>query len=381
MKIILSVEPIKFPLTGIGRYTYELAKGLQSNNEIEELHFFSGTHFLSDIPTAKNTSDGSHRLKKIVQSNSLAIEAYRLLMPRLKKKALRGYERCVFHGPNFFLPPFEGPSVATFHDLSPFKWEHCFDPKRNRFTKKEMLDALSRANGLITVSNYIRNEIHEYFDYPLEKIHTVHLASSPDFYPRKAEQVSSVLNKFGLGYKAFTLFVGTIEPRKNILSLIHAYRNLPGELRTRYPLVLSGYKGWRNDDIMQEIERGQREGWLNYLGFAAAEELPLLYSAASLFVFPSNYEGFGLPVLEAMSSGTPVICSNSSSLPEVVGDAAMTHAPEDIGLLTELITRGLTDEQWRKQAVELGLSNAATFSWQSCTRQTLDVYQKLANND
>jgi alpha-1,3-rhamnosyl/mannosyltransferase len=132
---------------------------------------------------------------------------------------------------------------------------------------------------------------------------------------------------------------------------------------------------------MQEIEKGQREGWLKHLGFVAAEELPLLYSAANLFVFPSHYEGFGLPVLEAMSSGTPVVCSNSSSLPEVVGNAALTHAPDDISLLTQLIIRGLTDEQWRKEAVELGLSNAATFSWQSCTRKTLDVYQKLANND
>ncbi|AVJ16969.1 mannosyltransferase [Serratia sp. MYb239] len=381
MKIILSVEPIKFPLTGIGRYTYELAKGLQSSSEIEELHFFSGTQFLSEIPTAKNTSDGSHRLKKIVQSNSLAIEAYRLLMPLLKKKALRGSERCLFHGPNFFLPPFSGPSVATFHDLSPFKWAHCFDPKRNRFTKKEMLSALSRANGLITVSNYIRNEIHDYFDYPLEKIHTVHLASSPDFYPRTNEQVSGVLQKFGLNYKGFTLFVGTIEPRKNIISLIRAYRQLPVQLRKSYPLVLSGYKGWRNDDIMQEIERGEREGWLKYLGFAAAEELPLLYAAANLFVFPSHYEGFGLPVLEAMSSGTPVICSNSSSLPEVAGDAAMTHVPEDVDMLTLLITQGLTDEPWRKDAVAKGLTHAASFSWQSCTRQTLDVYQKLADND
>ncbi|CAI1596489.1 glycosyltransferase family 1 protein [Serratia nevei] len=381
MKIILSVEPIKFPLTGIGRYTYELAKGLQSHNEIEELNFFSGTRFLSNIPTAKNTSDSSHWLKKIVQSNSLAIETYRLLMPQLKKKALRGYERCLFHGPNYFLPPFDGPAVATFHDLSPFKWEHCFDPKRNRYTKKEMMKALSRANGLITVSNYIRKEIHEYFDYPIEKIHTVHLASSPDFYPRQVEHVSGVLKKFGLSYKTFTLFVGTIEPRKNILSLIHAYRKLPEGLRARYPLVLSGYKGWRNDDIMQEIERGQREGWLKYLGFAAAEELPLLYSAARLFVFPSHYEGFGLPVLEAMSSGTPVICSNSSSLPEIAGDAALTHSPEDVSLLTQLIIRGLTDEAWRKDAIALGLSHAATFSWKNCTSQTLNVYQKLTNND
>lgn len=377
MKLVLSVEPIRFPLTGIGRYTYELALRLKQSSEISDLQFFAGRSFLPELPTASNESGSGYGLKRAIQKNFLAVEAYRLLMPILRKAALKGHGDFLYHSPNYYLPPFAGGSVATFHDLSPFTWAHCHAPQLVRYLQKELKTTLVRADALITDSEFTRQELASYFSWPIERIHTVPLASSPEFYPRPAESLIPALARHGLKPNGYTLFVGTIEPRKNIETLLAAYSRLPLALRTRWPLILTGYHGWRNDVIHQKLESARREGWAHYLGFVPAEDLPLLFAGARVFAFPSLYEGFGLPVLEAMSSGVPVVCSNSSSLPEVAGDAALMCAPMDVEELTRLIERGLTDEAWRQCAVVNGMRNAQGFSWERCAQETLQVYRKV----
>ena len=234
-----------------------------------------------------------------------------------------------------------------------------------------------RADALITDSEFTRQELASYFSWPIERIHTVPLASSPEFYPRPAEAINATLAKHGLQANGYTLFVGTIEPRKNIETLLAAYSRLPLSLRTRWPLILTGYHGWRSDAIHQKLESARREGWAHYLGFVPSGDLPLLFSGARLFAFPSLYEGFGLPVLEAMSSGVPVVCSNSSSLPEVAGDAALMCAPMDDIELTRLLQIGLTDNTWRQAAITKGLRHAESFSWERCARETLQVYRRV----
>ncbi len=377
MKLILSVEPVRFPLTGIGRYTYELALRLQQNPEITDLQFFCRSAILPALPTAANESGSGYGLKRAVQKNFLAVEAYRLLMPLLRKHALKNHGEFLYHSPNYFLPPFAGRSVATFHDLSPFTWSHCHAPQLVRYLQKELKATMVRADALITDSEYTRKELAEYFSWPIERIHTVPLASSAEFHPRSAEDLKSALSRHGLEMGGYSLFVGTIEPRKNIETLLDAYSRLPLAVRKRWPLVLTGYHGWRNESIHQRLESARREGWAFYLGFVPSEELPLLFAGARLFTFPSLYEGFGLPVLEAMSSGVPVVCSNSSSLPEVAGNAALMCDAMDVGTLTGLIQRGLEDESWRSSAVEQGLWHAARFSWERCAMETLHVYRKV----
>ncbi|MFJ2713320.1 MULTISPECIES: glycosyltransferase family 4 protein [unclassified Pseudomonas] len=379
MKLILSVEPVRFPLTGIGRYTYELALRLQQNPEITDLQFFAGRRFLPSLPAASDTSGNGYGLKRAVQKNFLAVEAYRLLMPLLRKQALKGHGDFLYHSPNYYLPPFAGRSVATFHDLSPFTWSHCHSPQLVRYLQKELKTTLVRADALITDSEYTRKELSDYFSWPIERIHTVALASSAEFHPRSADALRTTLSRHGLKVGGYSLFVGTIEPRKNIETLLDAYSRLPLELRKRWPLVLTGYYGWRNEDIHHRLESARREGWAFYLGFVPSEDLPLLFAGARLFTFPSLYEGFGLPVLEAMSSGVPVVCSNSSSLPEVAGNAALMCEATDTVALTELLQQGLEDETWRASAIEQGLLHAAKFSWERCARETFQVYQKVVN--
>lgn len=379
MKLILSVEPVRFPLTGIGRYTYELATRLQRSSEINDLQFFAGRRFLPSLPTAVDQSDAVHGLKRLVQKNAVAVEAYRRLMPYLRKRALKGHEDHLYHSPNYYLPPFAGPSVATFHDLSPFTWAHCHAPQIARFLQKELTLTLQRADALITDSHYTRQELADYFGWPIERIHAVPLASSPEFHPRSADSLREALSRYGLQAGGYSLFVGTIEPRKNLETLLDAYGKLPVALRQRWPLILTGYHGWRSEAIHQRIAQAQQQGWARYLGFAASEDLPLLYAGARLFTFPSHYEGFGLPVLEAMSSGVPVVCSNSSSLPEVAGQAALMCAPGDVDGLSALLRQGLEDENWRLAAVQQGLTHAAGFSWERCAQATIEVYRKVSD--
>ncbi|MFJ4157037.1 glycosyltransferase family 4 protein [Pseudomonas sp. NPDC089752] len=377
MKLILSVEPIRFPLTGIGRYTYELASRLQQSSEVTDLRLFAGRRFLPALPKPSDQSDAVHGFKRVVQKNALAVEAYRRLMPYLRKRALRGCEDYLYHSPNYYLPPFAGRSVATFHDLSPFTWAHCHAPQIARYLQKELKLTLERADALITDSHYTRQELADYFAWPIERIHAVPLASSPEFYPRSPDLLRETLARHGLQPGGYSLFVGTIEPRKNIETLLDAYSRLPLPLRQRWPLILTGYHGWRSEAIHARIAQAQQQGWARYLGFAASEDLPLLFAGARLFTFPSHYEGFGLPVLEAMSSGVPVVCSNSSSLPEVAGEAALMCAPDDVEGLSALLQRGLEDEAWRAAAVVQGLRHASGFSWERCTQATLEVYQKV----
>lgn len=377
MKVILSVEPVRFPLTGIGRYTYELARHLQQSAEISDLRLFAGRKFLPALPQVEEQAGRQHKLKRLVQGSYLASEAYRLLMPQLKAQALRGHENYIYHGPNFFLPPFAGPKVATFHDLSPFTWTQCDTPKRIRYMQKELQKTIHTADVLITDSEYTREELANYFSWPIEKIHAVPLACGEEFHPRSAEELGPLLQQYGLKMGAYTLFVGTIEPRKNILALLDAYSKLPFAIRQRWPLVLTGYQGWRSEEIHGRIRRAEDEGWAKYLGFLPAEQLPLLFSGARLFAFPSLYEGFGLPVLEAMASGIPVVCSDSSSLPEVVGDVALMIEAQNVDRLSQLLEQGLQDDIWRTQAREQGLERAKSFSWARCAEQTAEVYRSV----
>lgn len=377
MKIIFSVEPVCFPLTGIGRYTWELAHHLPLQPAIDSLIYFTGNEFISELKQPSESSDQHYKLKQLIKKSRLLTKAYRLLMPKLKQHALIGKEDHLFHGTNFLLPPFAGKKVATFHDLSVYTWSECHPSERVRFMQQEIPKTLMEADALIVDAEYTRQELANYFAYPLDKIHTVHLAPSKQFKPHSRQETEAILSLYGLEYNHYCFYAGTIEPRKNLLTLLSAYERLPQAVRQYFPLVLSGYKGWKSEDIHSRIERAARDGWVKYLGYTSADHLPALYAGARLFTFPSLYEGFGLPVLEAMSAGVPVVCSNSSTLPEVAGGAALLVDPQDVEAWTQALQQGLNDETWRMQAIQQGLVRAKQFSWNRCAAETLSVYQRV----
>lgn len=381
MKVILSIDAVRFPLTGVGRYTFELAQHLSKSPQIDQLRFFSRHHIIDHLPSAQTHKFGTSApplLRQKLLKNPVAVDLYRMASQALNGYVLRKQSEFIFHGPNFYLPPFGGRSVCTFHDLSVFTWAHCHPPERVRYMRKEVALTLKRADMLITDSEYTRQEVASYFSWPLEKIRSIPLACSTEFRPRTPEELIPSLRKYGLELNSYSLYVGTIEPRKNLEALLNAYTLLPKSTRQQWPLILVGYQGWRSEELHQRIKQAEIEGWARYLGFVDEGDLPLIFAGARLFTFPSLYEGFGLPVLEAMASGTPVVCSNAATLPEVAGDAAAMCDPGDVDSLYQLISRGLEDENWRSSARENGLLRAKIFSWERCAQETASAYQKVS---
>jgi glycosyltransferase involved in cell wall biosynthesis len=235
--------------------------------------------------------------------------------------------------------------------------------------------ALRRADFLISDSAFIRDQIVSRLGWPQDRIRAIHLGCSGSFQPCNAQVAQPVLSRFGLTYGSYALCVATIEPRKNISTLVHAYAALPERLRNRYPLVLAGARGWQSGNIHKLIELHSRNGWLRYLGYVPESELPSLFAGARGFIYPSLYEGFGLPVVEAMASGLPIVTSRTSSLPEITQSAALLVNPEDVDELIAAISKMLEDRDWRTDAVAKSLQAAGRYSWSETVAQTVETYR------
>lgn len=379
MKVILAVDAIKYPLTGIGRYTFELARALQ-HAELRDLLFLRGARLDRVLSEPSRPMARGRSVKSRLARSPLLVDAADAVRARRRQWVLRHHGDSVLHGPNFYLPPFGGVSVVTVHDLSPYLWAHTHPAERVRYIHRQVERALRQASAIITDAEYTRREVASHFGWPFDRIHAVPLACGPEFHPRTSQQLSEPLAQLGLSPGSYTLFTGSIEPRKNLITLLDAYSRLPIAERLKTPLVLCGPPGWKSDAIHQRIRSAQVHGWARYLGYVSPDLLPILVAGASLFVYPSYYEGFGLPLLEAMASGVPIVCSNASTLPEVAGPVPLYHAPDDVPGLTEQLRRGLHDTVWRKAAIRAGLQRCQSYSWARTAQLTLNAYYSARSN-
>ncbi|MEN3110440.1 glycosyltransferase family 4 protein [Uliginosibacterium paludis] len=381
MKVALGVDVIRFPLTGIGRYAYELAKGLGQSEEVERLFFLSGRRLGRSFPSEPGVSPTTalSSLKRFVGrrfvEHRCVLDIYRSINDVLRVRALMNAEGAVYHGPNYYLPAYDGPSVATFHDLSVLDCPEFHPPERVAYMRSELPVALERADVLLTISEHARQAVLAYSGFSPERVLAVPLAASSEFKPRTAKECAEVLVRFGLGFGRYVLYAGTVEPRKNLGRLLDAYEILPARVKNHFPLVVAGYRGWCSDEVHVRLQQAQSEGWAFYLGFVSASDLPVLYSGARIFAFPSLYEGFGLPLLEAMASGVPVVCSDSTSLPEVGGGYPLMCAPDDVDQLSHLLVRAIEDEPWRERVIPSGIAHAGSFSWERTVTGTLKAYR------
>lgn len=370
MKITLEASAILHPLTGIGRYTWELATRFSCHPMLEELNLYVRNEIVHD---PHKITRMSHQMK----TYPLWSKPLRLISRTLKKRhAVHACQSTLVHGPNYFLPPCAQSGIITVHDLSIYRYPETHPLERIKQFEKNFKDTLRRTEHIIADSVSTQREIVEVLGWPENKISVVALGVAPEFKPLM-QQNNSFLDKYGLQKEGYALCVSTIEPRKNIDTLVQAYEGLPVELRKAFPLVLIGGEGWLCEPIVARIKRGVSQGWIIRPGYVSEVELVLFYQNARVFVYPSEYEGFGLPVAEAMACGIPVVISNRTSLPEVAQGCGMMIEPHDTVSFSQAIRQSLCDEQWRNRASIQGVAIASGYTWDKCVADTISVYSKV----
>jgi glycosyltransferase involved in cell wall biosynthesis len=286
--------------------------------------------------------------------------------------SIRSGEVDLLHSPAFVSPLIVNcPTVITVHDLSFLLYPKGFRRWNRGYLRLFTRLSVAKARRVIAVSQSTRDDLLHFYGLPTEKVDVIHNGVDPHFRCLADDEVAQFRARRGLPER-FILFVGTLEPRKNVTRLIEAYAQLPPSCP---PLMLVGGKGWLYDEVLSKVEELSLAERIRFVGYVAAEELPWWYNAAELFVYPSLYEGFGLPPLEAMACGTPVITSTASSLPEVVGQAGMLIDPTDVQALASALARVLGDATLQAQMKEAGLEQAARFSWPRTAHLTASSYR------
>lgn len=386
-------ESLRPPLTGIGNYTLNLLREFQALPDIEAADCFDGDRFssMNDVlASARLTSEpplggGSpslwkDRLRKMLRSMPLTYRLKSNWSNMRFKQGGRTRKEFVYHEPNFILKPHDGPSVTTVHDLSFIRHPEFHPAERVAWLSRQLPLTLDRADFVITDSEVVRAELIEQFSVSPERIRAVYLGADARFMPRSAEATRLVLAKYGLVHGRYLAFVGTIEPRKGLSVLLDAWQRLPSSLRRSWPLVIAGAPGWRNAALMEQILALQAKGEVKFLQFVSSYDLPFIYSGAATFVYPSIYEGFGLPVLEAMASGAPVICGSGTSMAEFAEGACKLFDVEDAGALALSISELLEDSKQNSLMSQLGTVQANRFSWARCASETMRVYVDAEKN-
>jgi glycosyltransferase involved in cell wall biosynthesis len=267
------------------------------------------------------------------------------------------------------------PSVVTIHDLSPFLFTQTFRKVNRAYTQWAIKVACRRATRILAVSEFTKREIVRWLHVAPERIVVTYDAAEPRFRPIGAAEVEAFRRRAGLPER-FILFVSTLEPRKNVPTLLDAYARIARS--TDAPLIVGGGKGWLYEPIFAKAESLGLGDRVRFVGFIDNDDLPLWYAAATVFTLPSLYEGFGMGLLEAMACGTPIVTTTSSSLPEVAGDAGLQVPPTDADALGAALLRVLSDADLRAEMRERGLRQARRFSWRETAERTLAVYQDAA---
>ena len=363
---------------GIGNYVRSLLDAMLALDKANEY-----TLITSGRPTSERPFPDAPNVRGrtvFIPDRYLNVLWYRLRAP-LPANLFTG-KIDIYHGPDFVLPPLGAKirKVVTIHDLAFLEHPEYAVPSLAAYLRKVVPESVAAADVVAAVSHDVARTLIEHFQTPREKITIIPNGLRPHF-KRITDPIllGATANKFGLKHP-LVLGVGTLEPRKNHLGLIKAFHQAQSAKKNRPAmLALAGGQGWLYEETKQLVADLKLEKKVRFLGRVSDLELAVLYSLADIFAFPSFFEGFGVPPLEAMACGAPVITSNTSSLPEVVGDAALTVDPHNIDELATAITRLLGDEQLREELRQKGFERAQLYTWPNSAQKMLEVYQELYN--
>lgn len=365
MRIAFLANPLDRQYGGIHVYTKELLKALSKLDKKNE--------YIVIRSESKNEFDG---MEEIVVPY-LSFPGYRFwrLFVQVPKLLAQKKVDIVVEPAHF--GPFNLPKrikrVTVIHDMTVFLYPkmHVF---LSQFLQRKILPGIfKKADLIITNSENTTNDLVQFFPYTNNKISTILLGKNPSFKPQKDP---SILTKYKIN-DPYILFTGTLEPRKNVSTLVRAFDKFKQQFGGSHKLILVGKKGWKTDKIFKSINESIHKKDIINLGYVDKEDLPVLYSMAEVFVYPSVYEGFGLPILEAMACGVPVITSNNSSLPEVGGDAVIYIDPGNESDLSKHITTLCSNQELRKKYSDLGLAQAKKFTWAKTAKQYINTFESL----
>lgn len=378
MKVGLNATALLSPLTGVGQYTYHLAKGLQKFEDLE-LNMFYANGWSTEVrdKPVKQIRNIKLLLKKFIPKT---YEISRIIQQSYFNERSFNKVKGIYHEPNFLAFNYAGPLVLTVHDLSWIHYPEMHPADRVRNMNKHFQKSMERASMIITDSQAIKHEIMDMFGVADTRIKSIPLGVEKLFRPLSEEESAPVLQQHGLRYQKYILAVGTLEPRKNLSSALLAFMQLPTDIRKHYPLVLVGMKGWHTSSLEKQMAPLVAAGEIRQLGYLDRKDLAVIVAGALTLVYPSIYEGFGLPPLEAMTCGVPVIASNVSSLPEVVGDSGLLVNPHDIDDIAKAMKTLITAPDIRAASVQKALTRSAEFSWDSCVDQTANIYRQVENS-
>ncbi len=367
MQIGIDARLVYHTRAGIGEYTLRLTQALARAFSEHRFTLLQDRRSRQPLVEAPNVAI-SHAF----------VPSHHRLEQRLLPWAVNRLAVDVFHSPDF-IPPLRavGPSVITIHDLAFLIYPHFLTKDGARYYG-QIDRAVRRANCIIAVSESTKHDLINKLGVSEDKISVIYEAADPLFHPEdRAAALHHVQALFEIPSE-FILFVSTIEPRKNIPGLLRAYKRLRDNYKLTPALVLVGAPGWLSEDVYKLVDELGLKPYCFFLGRVSTHDLHYLYNAALCLVHPAFYEGFGVTPLEAMACGTPVVVSNVSSLPEVVGDAALLVDPQNDEEITVALWRVLTDSALRAELSAKGLQRSGAFSWERAARQTMEVYYKAA---
>ncbi len=359
---------------GIGRFVRNLVRAVADtdhDNEYVLVHAAPNQGRTIEMPTAANITSRQLRFRERL----MTILWHRLHLPVPIDLVTGPLD--IFHSPDFVLPPVRrGVRIVTVHDLAFLIHPECADHHLREFLERAVPRSAAEADYIIADSENTRNDVICLLDAKPDRVFVVHGGVDSSFRPASSDAVTEVRNTYELNDR-YVLAVGVIEPRKNFPRLIEAYSRFRARTGMDCQLVIAGGKGWLSEETFSQAERSPFPSDIRFTGYVPDKDLAALYTGAELFAYPSLYEGFGLPVLEAMACGTPVVCANTSSLPEFAGDAALLVSPEDSDAIADALEAVCTDSGIREGLTQRGTERAAEYHWERSAEKLVGIYEHV----
>lgn len=367
MRVLYDASPLLMHSAGVKNYHHALLRRLLQTVPADQLTLYP---YLKGI--SENYNEGSNfphwystaRLVGVVSEN-------RFRLPFWYQQAARAD---LFHiTPHVYHPSTSKVLTSMIHDATPLTHPECHQPATIKLFERFAQKTVPKLSAVIVPSHAVKQDLVAQMGLSASAIDVIYHGVDEDFFDASPEQQATARRKYELPDE-FLLFVGSMEPRKNLMRLAEAYGQLTDALQARFPLVVVGSAGWDNDEIHEVLRRSKH---VRRVGYVSRTLLPAVYRCASLFAFPTLYEGFGMPLLEAMAAGTPVITSNVSAMPEVVGDCGITVDPYDVGALREALRGALEDTHAAAERAAHASVRARTFTWERTAAQTWAFFENV----